>query len=170
VLARLNDITAEAQRPPRTDARGSGAGRRVVAAVSPPSSAFRSASRHAPRATLSLRCIADAVANRGTAPAVIQRDHGTEFTSTALDHWAKWTMVQLDCSRPGHPMDNSPCEAFNDSARREGRLQHWFASLTEAQVELNRWRTEYNNERPHISLGHQAPSSVGGAGIHLPPV
>lgn len=56
---------------------------------------------------------------RGALPAVIQAGRGTEFTSTALDHWAYWNHVQLAFSRPGTPGDNAHCEAFNGTLRRE---------------------------------------------------
>ena len=112
--------------------------------------------------------LAEVDAGRAGLPRVIQCDNGTEFTSTALDHWAYWNKVQLDFSRPGKPVDNSVCEAFNGSVRRECLSQHWFASLEEASIELERWRGEYNNERPHSSLDQLSPAPFGGAGIYEP--
>jgi putative transposase len=56
--------------------------------------------------------VTDAGRQRGQLPAVIQCDNGTEFTSTALDHWSYWDRVQRDFSRPGKPVVNSVCEAF----------------------------------------------------------
>jgi putative transposase len=47
------------------------------------------------------RLLSNAGAERGTLPEIIQCDNGTEFTSTALDHWAYWNHVKLDFSRPG---------------------------------------------------------------------
>lgn len=72
---------------------------------------------------------------------VIQCDNGSEFTSTTLDHWAYWNRVQLDFSRPGKPVDNCICEAFNSSVRRECLTLHWFVSMAEANHVLSRWRT-----------------------------
>lgn len=40
-------------------------------------------------------------------------------------------------SRPGKPVDNSICEAFNGSVRRECLTRHWFASLAEGHTELH---------------------------------
>lgn len=71
--------------------------------------------------------LAQAGIEREGLPRVIQCDNGTEFTSVALDHWAHWNKVQLDFSRPGKPVDNSLCEAFNGTLRRECLSQHWFA-------------------------------------------
>jgi putative transposase len=105
------------------------------------------------------RILSDTGQERGVLPEVIQVDHGTEFTSNALDHWAYWNRVQLDFSRPAKPVDNCIVEAFNGSLRRECLSVHWFASLHEAQALLNDWRTDYNNVRPHSSLGHDTPAT-----------
>lgn len=105
---------------------------------------------------------------RGGLPAVVQCDNGTEFTSTALDHWAYWNHVQLDYSRPGKPVDNCVCEAFNGSLRQECLSQHWFATLAEAQTVLEAWRQEYNHHRPHTTLGLQPPAVYRPAGIFEP--
>ena len=104
----------------------------------------------------------------GGLPTIVQCDNGTEFTSTSLDHWAYWNRVQLDFSRPGKPVDNSVCEAFNGSLRRECLTRHWFASLAEARVVLTSWRDDYNNHRPHTSLGLEPPAVFRGAGVYLP--
>ena len=101
-------------------------------------------------------------------PPIVQCDNGTEFTSTELDHWAYWNRVQLDFSRPGKPVDNSVCEAFNGSLRRECLTRHWFASLLEAQTELSSWREDYNNHRPHTSLRLTPPSLYRVSGDYLP--
>ena len=107
-------------------------------------------------------------ATRGGLPAVVQCDNGTEFTSTALDHWAYWNKLQLDFSRPGKPVDNCVCEAFNGSLRRECLAQHWFATLSEAQLVLDAWRQDYNNCRPHTSLALQTPAAYFRAGLYQP--
>lgn len=114
------------------------------------------------------RILSDEGERIGTLPAIIQCDNGTEFTSTALDHWAYWNRVQLDFSRPGKPVDNSVCEAFNGSLRRECLSRHWFASLAEARTELATWRVDYNNHRPHTSLGHQSPAQFRTGGDYQP--
>lgn len=114
------------------------------------------------------RMLSDAGGRVGGLPPIVQCDNGTEFTSTALDHWAYWNRVQLDFSRPGKPVDNSVCEAFNGSLRRECLTRHWFASLLEAQTELSSWREDYNNHRPHTSLGLTPPSLYRVSGDSLP--
>lgn len=114
------------------------------------------------------RLLSDAGEREGELPNIIQCDNGTEFTSKALDHWAYWNKVQLDFSRPGKPVDNSICEAFNGSLRRECLTRHWFASVAEARVVLQAWKHDYNNERPHTSLGLQPPVAFRTGGDYQP--
>lgn len=91
-------------------------------------------------------------------PATINVDNGPEFTSRVLDQWAYTNAVQLDFSRPGQPADNATIESFNASVRRECLSEHYFSTLAEAQVVLALYRAEYNNHRPHSSLGQKTPA------------
>ena len=94
---------------------------------------------------------------RGT-PQRIQVDNGSEFISLALDQWAYEQSVMLDFSRPGKPTDNPFIESFNGSLRDECLNVHWFLSLDDARDKIERWRQDYNEFRPHSSLGDQTPS------------
>jgi putative transposase len=109
--------------------------------------------------------LSDAGCRRGSLPALISVDNGTEFTSRALDHWAYWNKVQLDFSRPGKPTDNAHIESFNATLRRECLSQHWFTDFDDARLTLERWRDDYNKFRPHSSLGQVPPCQfrLGGA-------
>lgn len=66
-------------------------------------------------------------------PSCITVDHGTEFTSRALDNWAWNNKVQLDFTRPGKPTDNGLCESFNGRLRDECLNIHEFESLDQAK-------------------------------------
>jgi putative transposase len=114
------------------------------------------------------RILTRAGEERKALPALISVDNGTEFTSRALDHWAYWNHVKLDFSRPGKPTDNAHIEAFNASLRRECLSQHWFLTLEDAQGTLNLWKDDYNNARPHSSLGHRPPTQARGGGYYVP--
>ncbi len=97
-------------------------------------------------------------ARRRQFPKSIRVDNGPEFTSKALDQWAYLNKVTLDFSRPGKPTDNAFIESFNGRLRTECLDQHWFMSLEDARRKLEAWRIEYNEVRPHSSLGNLAPS------------
>jgi putative transposase len=74
-----------------------------------------------------------------------------------MDLWAYQNNVQLDFSRPGRPTDNAYVESFNGTLRSECLNTHWFASLAEARQLSQAWRQEYNETRPHRSLGEKTP-------------
>lgn len=90
-------------------------------------------------------------------PASLTLDHGTEFMSKALEAWAFYRGVQLDFTRPGKPTDNSHIESFNGRLRDECLNVQQFTSLADAQAKLEAWRVDYNQARPHGSLGHLTP-------------
>ena len=75
-----------------------------------------------------------------------------------MDLWAYHSQVQIDFSRPGKPTDNAHVESFNGTLRAECLDVHWFATLTEAKQVIEDWRREYNDSRPHRSLGERTPS------------
>jgi putative transposase len=52
----------------------------------------------------------------------------------------------------------SRCARLHDKLRDECLNRELFGSLREAQVILEQWRLEYNEERPHSSLGYQTPA------------
>jgi putative transposase len=91
-------------------------------------------------------------------PKLIFCDNGSEFTSQIMDLWAYHNRVQIDFSRPGKPTDNAHVESFNGTLRAECFDVHWFATLTEAKQVIEDWRQEYNESRPHRSLGERTPS------------
>lgn len=93
---------------------------------------------------------------RGT-PRAIRVDNGPEFISKALDRWAYENGVTLDFSRPGKPTDNAFVEPFNGRFRDECLNTHWFLSLADARSKIDAWRRDYNECRPHISLGWLTP-------------
>ena len=99
----------------------------------------------------------DRVAANHGRPKRIRLDNGPEFISKDLDLWA-WTHgVVLDFSRPGKPTDNAFAESFNGRVRAECLNAFWFSSLDDARVKCEAWRVDYNEVRPHSSLGNQTP-------------
>jgi putative transposase len=89
-------------------------------------------------------------------PKTLRVDNGPEFISRDLDLWAYMNGVKLDFSRPGKPTDNSFVEAFNGKVRAECIDQNWFLSLADARAKCEAFRHEYNNQRPHSSIGNKA--------------
>ncbi len=83
--------------------------------------------------------------------------YGPEFVSKEVDLWAYANGVTLDFSRPGKPTDNAFIESLNARVRLECLNQHWFLSLEDARVKIDRWREMYNHERPHSQLEYKTP-------------
>jgi len=100
----------------------------------------------------------DRVVASGPRPRSITVDHGAEFQSRALEDWAYERGVQLDFIRPGKPVENAFIEAFNGRLRDECLNVHQFASLTDAKTKIEAWRFDYNQRRPHSSLGDLTPN------------
>ena len=54
---------------------------------------------------------------------------------------------------------NAYIESFNGRLRDECLNEHWFPSLLHARSEIERWRREYNEERPKKGLGGITPAA-----------
>jgi putative transposase len=96
---------------------------------------------------------------QGRLPQSIRVDNGPEFTGKALDAWAHEHGVCLDFTRPGKPTDNGHIESFNGKVRDECLNQNVFLSLADARDSLERWRCDYNRERPHSALDWMSPEA-----------
>jgi putative transposase len=90
-------------------------------------------------------------------PEIIVIDNGPEFIGNALDAWAYQRGVKLTFIRPGKPVENSYIESFNGRFRDECLNENWFLTLEHARGIIEKWRIDYNNERPHSSLGYLTP-------------
>ncbi|WP_223303781.1 IS3 family transposase [Dickeya dianthicola] len=90
-------------------------------------------------------------------PAFIRSDNGPELTAAALAEWAERHGVILDFIQPGKPMQNGFIERFNKTLRTEILDMYLFRTLSEVRELTEDWRTEYNEERPHSSLGDMPP-------------
>jgi putative transposase len=96
------------------------------------------------------------VAMRGK-PASIRVDNGPEFISRVLDAWAFAQGVSLHFIRPGKPTENGHVESFNGRLRDECLNVNWFVDLADAREKIELWRKDYNEVRPHSSLGYLTP-------------
>jgi putative transposase len=82
-------------------------------------------------------------------PAALRLDNGSELTSHAF--------VALRFIDPGKPNQNAFIERFNRSYRTEVLNAYLFESLDQVQQITDDWLIEYNEERPHDSLGRVPP-------------
>jgi transposase InsO family protein len=101
--------------------------------------------------------LADLFARKGV-PEYIRSDNGAEFTAWAVRDWLERLGVQTAYIEPGSPWENGYIESFNGKLRDELLNGEIFDTLLEAKVLIERWRTEYNQVRPHSALGYKAPA------------
>ena len=55
-------------------------------------------------------------------------------------------------------MQNGYIESFNGRFRDECLNEHWFQTLHQARIEIAAWRLDYNEVRPHGSIGRMPPA------------
>jgi transposase InsO family protein len=91
-------------------------------------------------------------------PEHIRSDNGPEFTSKAVRGWLYNLEVKALFIEPGSPWENGYIESFNGKLRDELLNTEVFSTLTEAQILIEWWRKEYNQIRPHSSLGYRPPA------------
>jgi len=99
----------------------------------------------------------DVLISRRGHPNTIVSDNGTEFTSMAILHWCQETGIEWHYIAPGKPMQNGFVESFNGSFRDECLNETLFSALTDAIPHITAWKEDYNQNRPHSSLGNQTP-------------
>ena len=91
-------------------------------------------------------------------PEAIRLDNGPELTADAFVDWAEEHGVKLLFIQPGKPNQNAFIERFNRSFRQEV-LDAWlFNAISEVQDAADAWLTDYNEYRPHDSLGNMPPA------------
>jgi putative transposase len=108
------------------------------------------------------RVLERAMADRGK-PRTVRCDNGPEFTSRHFIGWCEEQHITLLHIQPGRPMQNGYIESFNGRLRDECLNANWFLNLGDARRKIERWREEYNAERPHSSLGYRTPEEYAKA-------
>ncbi len=91
-------------------------------------------------------------------PEEIRVDNGSEFVGRAVTSWCEEHQVLLRPIQPGKPSQNGHIESFNGRFRDECLNANWFVSLRDARRKIEHWRRDYNNARPHSSLGYLTPN------------
>jgi putative transposase len=104
--------------------------------------------------------LAGVVRERG-APAHIRSDNGPEFIAKVIRSWTAKAGLETLYIEPGAPWENGYAESFNSKVRDELLNAEEFASELEARVLGKEWRREYNQVRPHSSLGYRTPAEYG---------
>ena len=91
-------------------------------------------------------------------PEHMRADNGPEFTAMAVREWLGRLGVKTLYIEPGSPWENGYIESFNGKFRAEFLNREVLDTLLEARVLTACWRREYNQVRPHSSLGYRPPA------------
>jgi putative transposase len=102
------------------------------------------------------------IAERGMARA-IRVDNGPEFTSRHFLAWCVERQIELIHIQPGKPTQNGRIESFHGRLREECLRVSWFQNLFDARRKIAAWRIDYNEQRPHSSLGYKTPKEFAAA-------
>lgn len=98
-------------------------------------------------------------------PTRIRTEHGVPFATntlarlSALSAWWVRLGVLPELIEPGKPQQNGRHERMHKTLQAEA-TRPAAASLPAQQRRFTRFRTEYNEERPHEALDQQTPASV----------
>ncbi len=65
--------------------------------------------------------------------------------------------LKIERGLPGKPIENAYIESFNAHFRDECLNDNWFTTLADARQTIEEWRQDYNQRRPHNSLGYRTP-------------
>ena len=90
-------------------------------------------------------------------PEALRLDNGSELTSHAFQDWARERGIALRFIQPGKPNQNAYIERFNKTYREEVLSAYLFESIEQVQQITDDWLIDYNELRPHDSLGRVPP-------------
>lgn len=92
-------------------------------------------------------------------PAFIRSDNGPEFVAKAVRVWVETRGIQTSYIEPGKPWQNGVAESLINRFRDECLSLEWFRHRLEARTVIAGWRQDYNQCRPHSSIGYATPAS-----------
>ncbi len=92
-------------------------------------------------------------------PTHVRFDNGPEFIALAVQQWLERSSVRPLYIEPGAPWENGYVESFNGKLGDELLDREVFYTVQEARAMGTSWRLEYDNRRPHSSLGYMTPAA-----------
>jgi putative transposase len=91
-------------------------------------------------------------------PQQIRVDNGPELIAAEFYDWCEQHNINVVYIQPGKPQQNGFVERFNGSFRREFLDAYLFETLSQVREMAWVWMLDYNDERPHESLGDLPPA------------
>jgi putative transposase len=90
-------------------------------------------------------------------PRYLRSDNGPEFVSRAVLKWLTAANIDTAHIDPGKPWQNGTNESFNGKFRDECLSMEWFRNRIDAKITIEHFRRQFNEIRPHSSLGQLTP-------------
>ena len=97
--------------------------------------------------------------DRHGAPDMIRSDNGREFIAATVVEWLAQRGVEAVFIEKASPQQNPFIDRFNGTMRRDLLNVEEMDNVAEAQVLVNLFNDEYNNQRPHRTLNMMTPAA-----------
>lgn len=108
--------------------------------------------------TLTMKTFGEAYKKRGNPRNLMfHSDQGVQYTSFAFRQYLKSKKVKQSFSTPGTPYDNSVCESFFHTLKKEAIYHNLYSSPDELNSVMEEYIHFYNEERPHRKLNMKTP-------------
>ena len=107
--------------------------------------------------SVEVRDTLEILVDRRGVPKHIRSDNGSEFIAKMIKEWLELKGCKTIYIEPGSPWQNSYIESFNGKLRDECLNMEIFTTVDQAREVIENWRMEYNEFRPHSSLGYLTP-------------
>ncbi len=101
--------------------------------------------------------VIDTLIGERDVPTYIRSDNGPEFIADKLKKHLASNKIKTMYIEPGSPWENPFVESFIDKFKDEFLKGEVLDSLLEARVLTENYRKEYNQDRPHSTLGYLTP-------------
>lgn len=108
---------------------------------------------------LTLTALKDAIKKRKPKPGCIHHsDQGVQYCAEDYINLLKHNKFTISMSRTGNPYENSLVERFMKTIKYEKIYLNHYLNFADAVKEIAAFIEDYNNNRPHSSLGYLPPA------------